>query len=40
MKSESLAQIRTTNAEIRKFFYELFFIGAPCTLVLLLAGMH
>jgi len=30
-KSESLAQISTSMAEIQNFFYRgLFFIGAPC----------
>jgi len=34
-KSESLAQIRTTMAEIQDFFSKgLFFIGVPCSLPL------
>ena len=32
IKSESLTQIRITNAEIQQFFYGIVFIGSPCRL--------
>jgi len=31
IKSESLTQIRTTIAELLKFFYGIVFIGASCS---------